>query len=163
MSQHVISITPLLESVERGKLTQSGCGKEIQTVFLPRCLRERTPGAPTAWTQNRIFVPAAPAGMRAGFVGSQEPWRMRRVPLCLPLCRRIVLNNVHMCSLIADTSSPTHNLDAVRRGHAWRLLWLPTNPAIRAAQCSIQGLQTISRPFSPRARLIQMPQACRPL
>ena len=37
-------------------------------------------------------------------------------------------------SIIAAASSPTHNLDPVRKGHAWRLLWLPTNPAIRAAR-----------------------------
>jgi hypothetical protein len=29
------------------------CGEEIQTVFLPRCLQERTPGVPTARTQHR--------------------------------------------------------------------------------------------------------------
>ena len=59
----------------------------MQTVFLPRCLRERIPGAPTASTQHRIFVPLpAPAGTLAGFVGHPEPWRMRRVPLCLPFC-----------------------------------------------------------------------------
>ena len=85
---------------------------------------------------------------------------MRRVPLCLPFCRRIVSNTVHMCSIIADTSAPTHNLDAVRRGHAWRLLWLPTNPAIRAAQCSIQCLLTIIADVVQKIsrRVIRMPR-----
>ena len=48
--------------------------KEIQTTFLPRCQRERSASAPTAWTQQRIFVPLpAPAGQLAGFGGQQEP------------------------------------------------------------------------------------------
>src|SRR6266446_6752613 len=45
------------------------------------------PGAPTAWTLQRFWVPLpAPAGQRAGCGGQHEPWRMRRVLLCLPFC-----------------------------------------------------------------------------
>jgi hypothetical protein len=38
--------------------------RKFKRHFYPRYLRERAAGAPTAWTQHRIFVPLpAPAGM----------------------------------------------------------------------------------------------------
>ena len=44
------------------------------TAFLPRCLWERTPGAPTARTPPRLGVPLpAPAGQRAGEVRGASP------------------------------------------------------------------------------------------
>ena len=99
------------------------------------------PGAPTAWTLQRFWVPLpAPAGQRAGCGGQHEPWRMRRVLLGLPFCphsprRSMFLTTVHMCSILDAMSCHLPPLDAVRRVLAWRQLLPPMNPGIRAARC----------------------------
>lgn len=46
-------------------------------------------------------------------------------------------------TIITDTSSRTHHLDAVRRRHTWRLLLQHPNPAIRAARRSIKSLPAL--------------------
>ena len=43
-----------------------------------------------------------------------------------------------MFSILIETSSHTHDLALIRRGHIWRLLLLPTNHAIRARQLRYQ-------------------------
>src|SRR5215831_17181437 len=65
------------------------------TVFLPRCRRECPPGAPAAWTPQRLGVPLpAPARRLAGCGGQPAPWRMRRLALGLPFLACLILAEV---------------------------------------------------------------------
>ena len=148
---------------------------------LYRCLRLQGKRAALADTNSnsgwgRVRSPSTaaarcgtPRGARSGAASAE--WKGAAVAAAgsayrfafLVLTILFFLNTVHMYSMVNNISCHIHTLDTVCRGHAWRLLLLPTTPRDPSRTVLYTVIAEHLETFLASSRLIPMPRACPPM